>query len=411
MTVRPNADRRRVLAGTAAAAALLAAPAVVQAQAPVLKVGMLLPRSGLFAQAGQSCHRGALAAPKVLSDLGYRIEAVHVDTESSADVARTQAERLINEGVHCLIGAFDSGHTIAIAQVCEQRQVPLVVNIAAAPPLTEQGYKYLVRNFQTGPQLVTNGLRLIKDLIAATKIDPKRAAFLHANDTFGQAQRGAMDAIFPRTGMPFELVESIAYDPRAQDLSVEVTKLRSLRPDLVLVVTRASDAIKLVRDMVRQRFEPMGIVSPGSPGMYDEEFYQALGPLADFHVSNLPWVNPKSAMTLAFERAFTATNPGNRFAADGFNAGFTFEAMLIAADAHRRAGTTNGPQLMEAIKATNLVEHVMIGGPIKFDEKGQNPNIGSACVQNRGRTPTVVLPAENATMAPVLPMPGWQGRT
>ena len=155
----------------------------------------------------------------------------------------------------------------------------------------------------------------------------------------------------------------------------------------------------------------MGIVSPGSPGMYDEEFYQALGPLADYHVSNLPWVNPKSAMTQAFEKAFAATNPGNRFAADGFNAGFTFEAMLIAADAHRRAGTTNGPQLMEAIRATNLAEHVMIGGPIAFDAKGQNPNIGSACVQNRGRTPTVVLPADNATMAPVLPMPGWQGRT
>lgn len=411
MTDRPNADRRRVLAGTAAVASLLAAPAIVRAQAPALKIGLLLPRSGLFAQAGQSCHRGALAAPKVLADLGYRIEAVHVDTESSADVARTQAERLINEGVHCLIGAFDSGHTIAIAQVCEQRQVPLVVNIAAAPPLTEQGYRYLVRNFQTGPQLVTNGLRLIKDLIAATKIDPKTAAFLHANDTFGQAQRGAMDAIFPKTDMPFRLVESIAYDPRAQDLSVEVTKLRSIRPDLVLVVTRASDAIKLVRDMVRQRFEPMGIVSPGSPGMYDEEFYQALGPLADYHVSNLPWVNPKSAMTLAFERAFAATNPGSRFAADGFNAGFTFEAMLIAADAHRRAGTTDGPKLMEAIRATDIAEHVMIGGPIRFDAKGQNPNIGSACVQNRNRTPTVVLPAENATMAPVLPMPGWQGRT
>ncbi len=411
MTGLRNLDRRTLLAGAAATAGALAAPGIGRAQATALKIGVLLPRSGLFAQAGQSCHRGALAGARLLADLGYKTDVVHVDTETSADVARTQAERLINEGAHCLIGAFDSGHTIAIAQVCEQRQVPLVVNIAAAPPLTEQGYKYLVRNFQTGPQLVTNGLRLINDLIAATKIDPKRAVFLHANDTFGQAQRGAMDAIFPRTNMPFELVESIAYDPRAQDLSVEVTKLRSLRPDIVLVVTRATDAIKLVRDMVRQRFEPMGIVSPGSPGMYDEEFYQALGPLADFHVSNLPWVNPKSAMTQAFEKVFTATNPGNRFAADGFNAGFTFEAMLIAADAHKRAGTTNGPALMAAIKATNLAEHVMIGGPIRFDEKGQNPNIGSACVQNRGRTPTVVLPADNATMAPVLPMPGWQGRT
>jgi branched-chain amino acid transport system substrate-binding protein len=66
---------------------------------------------------------------------------------------------------------------------------------------------------------------------------------------------------------------------------------------------------------------------------------------------------------------------------------------------------------MKAVRATNLAEHVMTGGPITFDAKGQNPNIVSACVQNRNRTPTVVLPVAAATEKPVLPMPGWQGRS
>ena len=79
--------------------------------------------------------------------------------------------------------------TLAIAQVCEQRQVPLIVNIGAAPQLTEQGYKFLVRNFPTGGMLVNNGLKQIKALIDATKITPKTAVFLHANDNFGMAQR------------------------------------------------------------------------------------------------------------------------------------------------------------------------------------------------------------------------------
>jgi branched-chain amino acid transport system substrate-binding protein len=404
----PATTRRSLLAGAAAA---LATPALVRAQGAPLKIGVMLPRSGFFAQAGQSCHRGALAAPAVLGELGYRAELVHIDTESSADVARTQAERAINDGANVLVGAFDSGHTLAIAQVCEQRQVPLVINIAAAPQITEQGYRYLVRNFQTGGQLVTNGLRLIGELMQAKNLDLKTAVFLHANDTFGTAQRGAMDAIFPRLNMPFRLAESIAYDPRAQDLAVEVTRMRALQPDLVMVVTRAGDAIKLVRDMVRQRFEPKAIISPGSPGLYDEEFYQALGPLADFLVYNLPWANPRSGMTQALERAFQRANPNNRFAVDCFNAGFTFEAILIAADAHKRAGQTAGPALMEAIRATNIAEHVMIGGPIRFDEKGQNPNIGSAAVQSIRRTPTVVWPREVASAEPVLPMPPWQGRS
>ncbi len=404
-------SRRSVLAGTAAGAVLLGAPAIVRAQAKTLKIAVLLPQSGYLAQAGQSCHRGALVSPGVLADLGYRVELMHIDMESNPDVARTQTERAINEGAQCIVGAFDSAGTLAIAQVCEQRQVPLIVNIGAAPQLTEQGYKFLVRNFPTGGMLVKNGLTQIQQLIDATKIAPKTAVFLHANDNFGLAQRKGMDAIFPTAGLPFKLLESISYDPKAQDLSVEVTKIRGLNPDLVLVVTRAADAIKLIRDIVRQKFQPMGIISPGAPGLYDEEFYKALGPLADYHIDAIPWANPKSKVTQALEAAFKKQQPNFRFANECFNVGFTFDALLVGADAFKRAGTATGPELMKALMATDLADHAMIGPPIKFDAKGQNVNIPSSCVQNRSQTPTVVLPADVATMTPVLPMPPWQGRT
>ena len=127
------------------------------------------------------------------------------------------------------------------------------------------------------------------------------------------AQKSALQTSFDTAArefqVPVQLLESIAYDPKTQDLSVEVTKIRALKPDLVLVVTRAADAIKLVRDMVRQRFEPMGIISPGSPGLYDEEFYKALGPLADYPIYNIPWANPKSVMITRFGSAESTTKP------------------------------------------------------------------------------------------------------
>ena len=394
----------------AAVSALVAAPTVVRAQDKSLKIAVLLPRSGFFAQAGQSSYRGALASPKVLADLGYKVDIVHIDTETNSDVARTQAEKAIDDGARVLVGAFESGQTMAIAQVCEQRKVPLVINIAAAPNITQQGYQYLVRNFPTGGMLVTDGLKLIKDVSNATNVHFKTAAFLHANDTFGTAQRHAMDAIFPKLNMPFKLVESIAYDPQAQTLSVEVTKLRSINPDLLIIVTRAGDAIKLTRDMVRQKFQPKAIISPGSPGLYDQEFFDALGPYADYFIYNLPWVNPKSRMTQALEASFKEKNPKHRFDLDCFNAGFTFEALLIAADAYKRAGSTDGPTLMKAIKQTNIKDHVMTGGPIAFNDKGDNMNIAAAAVQNIKQTPTVVFPADVATAKPVLPMPSWQGR-
>lgn len=396
------------LAAGAVATTGLRAPAF--AQAPGLRIGVLLPRSGHLAQAGQACQRGADIAPAVLADLGAKIEIVGADTESSPEVARSRAEKLINDGAHVIIGAFDSGQTAAAAQVCEQRGIPLIINIAAAPQLTEQGYKTVFRNFPTSPTLIGNGLGLMKDLFQAAGATPKTAVFLHANDTFGQANKAALDALFPKLDMPFALVDSISYDPKAQDLSVEVAKAKATGAELVIVTTRANDAIMIVREMVKQRYEPLGIVSPGSPGLYDEQFYKVLGKYADFCITNLPWHDPKSLMAQRAEAAFTKQFPKDRYDGYAFNVGFTLEAILVAADAFRRAGSTDSQALLAALRTTDLKERIMIGGPITFDAKGQNNNIPSACVQNRNLRPTVVLPKVSAEMEPVFPMPGWSKR-
>src|SRR5712664_2589589 len=136
--------RRGLGKSALAGATLLGAPLPLNhafAQAPAnLKVALLLPTSGLQAQIGQACKRGADVANDVFSDMKMpvRLEVMNYDTESKPDVARTQAEKAVDAGAHVLIGAFDSGQTISIAQVAEQRGVPLIVNIAAAPQLTEQ---------------------------------------------------------------------------------------------------------------------------------------------------------------------------------------------------------------------------------------------------------------------------------
>jgi branched-chain amino acid transport system substrate-binding protein len=404
-------SRRQVLAGAVAAGIDVAAPAVVRAQPQALKIAVLLPRSGYLAQGGQSCHRGALVAPKVLADFDYRVDLLHGDIESNPDTARALAQRVINEGAQCVVGAFDSASTLAIAQVCEQRQIPLVVNMSSAPQLTEQGYQFLVRNFPTSGMVLSNGLARIKDLIVATNIKPRTAILIHTNDNFGTAQRQAMDKMLPTAGLPFRLMKIIPFDPGVQDLSAEVTKIRGHNPDVVLTVIRPADAVKLVRDMVRQHFQPMAIISPGARGLFDEELYQALGPLADYHIDVLPWAKQSAGLTQALAAAFRLEQPNFRFVVECFNVGFTFEALLIAADAFRRAGSANGPELMAALKSTDIADHIMIGPAIRFDPKGQNTGIPSACVQNRHRTPIVVLPPDVATVAPVLPEPPWLGRS
>jgi len=405
-------DRRQFSKTVAAAgaASALAPFGIVQAQAQKLRVGVLLPRSGLQALIGQSCQRGADFAPAVLKQvLGVDVEIMSADTESNADTARTRAERLVQEGAHVLVGAFDSGHTLAVAQVAEQRGVPLVVNIAAAPPITEQGYKFVFRNFPTGPELSFNGLKLMGEIFRSTNTAPRSAVFMHVNDAFGQAMAGGVRAIMPKlTELPFKIVDTISYDPAAKDLTVEVSKAKAANADFLLLVCRLNDAIILRREMVKQRWNPMGIVSPGSPGMYEEQYFKTLGKLSEHSISNVPWYNPKAKLTGVVEKAFLKQNPKDKLVFHGLNAGFTFEACLIAADAFKRARTTDPKTLADAIRQTNITEKMMLGGPIKFNEKGQVEGIGSACVQNLNLLPTVVLPTSAATAKPVFPVPGYK---
>src|SRR5579863_5940103 len=78
-----------------------------------LKIGVLLPRSGIQALIGQGCQRGFDVAVKVVRDMGVEVELINGDTESKPEVARTQAERLIRDGAQVISGAFDSGQTAA----------------------------------------------------------------------------------------------------------------------------------------------------------------------------------------------------------------------------------------------------------------------------------------------------------
>jgi branched-chain amino acid transport system substrate-binding protein len=407
-----SSSRRRVVqaAGAVAALSTLGFPAIVRAQATRLKVGVLLPRSGFQGFIGQSCQKGADLAPGVIKEmLGVDVELMNADTETNIDVARTRAERLIQEGANVLVGPFDSGAAAAIAQVAEQRGVPFVINIAAAPQITEQGYKYVFRNFQTAIDIVRNGLVLIGDLFQATNTVPRTAVYMHVNDTFGQAMTKGIGAILPRqTQLPFKVVETISYDPAAKDLTVEVSKAKASKADFLLLVCRLQDSILLRREMVKQRWNPMGVISPGSPGMYEEQFFKTLGKLSEYCVSNVPWYDPTAPLTKVVEKAFLKQNPKDKLVFHGLNVGFTFEAVLIAADAFKRAKSTDPKVLADAIRQTNITSKMTLGAPIKFNAKGQVEGIGSACVQNLNLTPTVVLPTSAATAKPVFPMPEYK---
>ncbi len=406
--VRTLPNRRHLLAGAAATAAMLAAPAIVRAQSGPLKVGVLLPRSGFEAGIGQDCQRGVDIAPPIFKSLGLpELTIMNGDTESNVDTAREHAEKLIGDGAQLLVGSFDSGQSSAIAQVAEQKGIPYVINIAAAPDITEQGYKFVFRNFPTAPTILADAFTNQKEIFATVGAAPKSVVYMHVNDTFGSAMAKGIGAVMPKFDMPYKLVEQIAYDPQARDLSVEVAKAKATGADALLVTSRLNDAILITRELVKQRWTPQAILSMG-PGWYEDQYLKTLGKLADGPIGFNPWQDPNKKLTPVLEAALAKAYPGVTL---NTNHVFTFEALLVAADAYKRAKSTDPHALAEAIRATNITDNVSIGGGISFDAKGQNEKVKDGATQNRDGKLVVLAPKAAANAKPEWPMKPYLSRS
>ena len=184
-----------------------------------------------------------MSSPALLKSLGLPelSRSLASATQSNARYRSRPRRKGHQRRALLLVGAFDSGQTTAIAQVAEQKGIPLVINIAAVAGDHREGYKFVFRNFPTAPMILRDAFEDQKEIFATTGAAPKTVVFMHVNDTYGTAMAKGIGAIMPKFDMPYTIAEEIAYDPAARDLSVEVAKAKATNADALLVVSRLNE--------------------------------------------------------------------------------------------------------------------------------------------------------------------------
>jgi branched-chain amino acid transport system substrate-binding protein len=226
------------------------------------------------------------------------------------------------------------------------------------------------------------------------------------NDTFGTAMQKGIGVVMPKFNLPYTIAETIAYDPTARDLSVEISKAKATGAEALLVVSRLNDAILLTRELVKQRWSPLGVLSMG-PGWYEDQYLKTLGKLSDGPMSFVPWYDPNKKVSKLLESALAKAHPGINL---NTNHIYTFEALLVAADAYKRAKSTDPKALAEAIRTTNITDNVSTGPGIQFNAKGQNDKLKNSAIQNRAGKLVAVAPKAAANAKAQLPMTPYDKR-
>ena len=339
---------RRTLQAAVAGAAVAGAPRSLRAQAKTFKIGAVHPITGPLAEPGQACRLGAQMAADAINAAGgikgkggLRLELIVGDTQTKPENGRVEAERVVYLGAQMLLGSFDSGSTAAMVSVAQQKRVPFLVDIAAADPITanvaksvkegQQKVQYVYRNFPTGSSFGRKAVQYFTEIFAEAKVTPKRVAPMYCNDLFGQNQWRGFLAAYKAAKPAWTLLEEdvIAWPEPPSDLSTEVSKVKSLKPDVIAPICRPASAQLLLPEIRKQRIEMLGIVSPGSPGFYEAGQIAVLKDDVEYALTAVPWANFKNPKTRAVADEYLKRSGGKTF---DTNSGYSYDAVFVIAD-------------------------------------------------------------------------------
>jgi branched-chain amino acid transport system substrate-binding protein len=254
------------------------------ATAKPLVIGLTMDASGQYAASGGEERLGAMMAIKEFNDkggvLGRRIEAVHMDTETTPATASRVAERMIsrNEATF-LIGAVHSGAANAISQVA-QKYGCIFMNTNSSSP-TEAGKDcHRVKFVWDG-----NGSNFAHAIVKnAIRVNGKNWVLLTNDYVWGHTTAKATRAIVEANGG--KIVEEMLVPQNTRDFSSYLLKLQQLKPQVVATAIGGDD-IKALRQQVVQL--KMNKTAAWINNQQDWPDVYGLGPESIFGVFGTTW--------------------------------------------------------------------------------------------------------------------------
>jgi len=315
-----------------------------------LTIGLTMDASGLYAASGGEERLGAMMAIKEFNDkggvLGRRIEAIHIDTETTPATGSRVAERMItrNEAAF-LVGAVHSGVSNAISQVA-QKYGTVFFNTNSSSP-TEAGKDCHRTKFVWDGNGTNFSNAIVKNAIKASG----RNWVLLTNDyVWGHTTSKATRAIVEANGG--KVVEELLVPQNTRDFSSYLLKLQQLKPNVVATAVGGDD-IKALRQQVVQL--KMNQTMAWINNQQDWPDVYGLGPEAIFGVFGTTWywrlnLPGVKEFVAAYQKQFPGMAirvPGNVF----HNSYMATRELLRCVE---EAGTTNNIAVIKKLEGRKM---------------------------------------------------------
>ncbi len=303
--------------------------------------------------------------------LGRPIEFVRYDNRNDAVETVNVAKRLVSDGVIAVIGPAQSGNAIASAPVFERGKVPMVVTTATNPYVTIDQRSGKVRPFAFRPCFIDPFQGTVAARFAMTDLGAKRGAILYdVGSDYGQwLSKYFEDAFVAKGG---SIVAKEAFRSEELDYRAQLGKMKELNPDVIFIPTsqkEAAMAAKQARDL-GIKATLLGTDNWGSPDIID------LGGSAingGYFVNLTDLADPDIQDFVAEYKAAYGSDPVLP------NPVMAQDALLMIVEAVKKAGTTDGDKVAEAL--ANLKDIKVTSGTLTINPEDHNPLDKPAVIQ------------------------------
>ncbi|MDY0220079.1 MAG: ABC transporter substrate-binding protein [Desulfobacterium sp.] len=334
-----------------------------------VKVGIVLPLTGAQAKFGEV---EKLSFDLALEEInaagginGKKLELLIEDDTGRPEVGRSVVEKLITKDkVVMLGGGYSSSVTYAVAGVCQQQEIPFLVNTGSADKITTSGWDWIYR---LNPP-ASHYADAVESLLVST-IKPESVAILYENSLFGTSGATAFEETCNKLGIKVLLKEG--YEHGGIDYKPVLTQIKRLNPDIIYMVSYIMDASLLMKQSREMKLTPKMFIG-GAAGFTLPEFVENAGKASDNVISATLWhqILPFPGAMDYYKKFLSKYDRDTEY-----HGAEAYAACYVIADALKRAKSFSNTDIKKALSETDMMT---VFGPVKFGTWGKMINQNKA---------------------------------
>jgi branched-chain amino acid transport system substrate-binding protein len=324
-----------------------------------IKIGALFALSGPAAAIGTPTKLVAeMAVAKINKEGGINgspLELVIGDTESDAAKAATIAKKFIyQDKVAAIIGPTRTDSGMSVKKIVEDAGMPTFMTVGGDPVIMDGEkfgpFKYVFKS----PQRSSIAVGKLYSYLRTKEI--KTIGLLTATDGFGKDGLLWLEKLAPDYGL--EIVAKECFGPQDTDMTAQLTKIKNAKPQAIICWTIGPAGAIVAKNKTQLGITDIPLFQ--CHGLPDPKYIELAGKAAEGNlmpstklmaVDELPDTDPQKPVIKEFIHLYNDVYHYDKQFPINTHSGYAWDAILIVADAMKKAGT-DPAKLRDAIEQT-----------------------------------------------------------